>query len=127
MIHIKVTSNYQYDFFILFLGASTYTNANEFGQGTGPILMSSVGCSGKEFNLFDCSYQPFPYSSCTHYYDAGVKCEGEIDYHNNQQGITDIIYMIIIFLPDMHKQSLYYFVPHVLYVCLFSLFYCIVV
>ena len=40
--------------------------------------MSSVGCSGKESKLLDCSYQPFPYSSCTHYYDAGVKCEGEV-------------------------------------------------
>ena len=40
--------------------------------------MSSVGCSGQESNLLDCSYQPFPYSSCTHYYDAGVKCEGEV-------------------------------------------------
>ena len=38
--------------------------------------MSRVGCSGQESNLLDCSYQKFPSSSCTHYYDAGVKCEG---------------------------------------------------
>ena len=47
--------------------------------------MSSVGCSGQESNLLDCSYQLFPYSSCTHYYDVGVKCEGEIDYRSNYQ------------------------------------------
>ena len=45
--------------------------------------MSRVGCSGQEPNLLDCSYQKFHSSSCTHYYDAGVKCEGEIEYHSN--------------------------------------------
>ena len=63
-------------FSLLFSGAISYSNANKFGEGIGPILMSRVGCSGQESNLLDCSYQQFPSSSCTHYYDAGVKCEG---------------------------------------------------
>ena len=61
-------------------GSVAYRTASQFGQGTGPILMSSVGCSGQESKLLECSYQPFPYSSCTHYYDAGVKCEGKLYY-----------------------------------------------
>ena len=61
---------------ILPLGYTTYVNANLYGQGTGPILMSQVGCSGQESNLIDCSYRPFPFYTCSHKYDVGVKCEG---------------------------------------------------
>ena len=79
LTHSHKFSKFQYVwYFLCFKGALPYTNANKFGQGTGPILMSRVGCSGKESKLLDCSYQQFPYSSCTHYYDAGVKCEGEV-------------------------------------------------
>ena len=38
--------------------------------------MSAVNCSGQESILLGCSYQPFPHSTCTHYHDVGVKCEG---------------------------------------------------
>ena len=58
------------------IGSVAYRTANQFGQGTGPILMFAIGCSGQESNLLDCSYRPFPHSTCSHYYDAGVKCEG---------------------------------------------------
>ena len=58
------------------IGSVAYRTATQFGQGTGPILISAVGCSGQESNLLDCPHQPFPSSTCTHYYDAGVKCEG---------------------------------------------------
>ena len=64
-------------------GSVTYTTATQFGQGTGPILMSVVQCSGQESNLIDCSYSPFPYSTCSHYYDVGVKCEGKLYYSGN--------------------------------------------
>ena len=62
------------------IGSVTYTTATQFGQGTGPILMSVVGCSGQESNLLDCPYQPFPYSTCSHSFDVGVKCEGKLYY-----------------------------------------------
>ena len=42
--------------------------------------MSVVRCSGQESNLLDCPYQPFPYSTCSHSYDVGVKCEGKLYY-----------------------------------------------
>ena len=61
-----------------FTGSVTYINAIQFGQGTGPILMSAVDCSGQESNLIECPYQPFSNSLCTHYHDVGVKCEGII-------------------------------------------------
>ena len=64
-------------------GSVTYTTATQFGQGTVPILMSLVQCSGQESNLINCSYSPFPYSTCSHYYDVGVKCEGKLYYSDN--------------------------------------------
>ena len=57
-------------------GSVPYTTATEFGQGTGPILISDLRCSGVESHLLDCSYSPFLHSSCSHYYDVGVVCEG---------------------------------------------------
>ena len=64
-------------------GSVTYITATQFGQGTGPILMSVVQCSGQESNLLDCSYDPLPYSTCSHSFDVGVKCEGKLYYSDN--------------------------------------------
>ena len=42
-----------------------------FGQGSGPVLLSSVGCTGNEFSLLSCSHGV---ASCPHSQDAGVVC-----------------------------------------------------
>ncbi|XP_019853225.1 PREDICTED: deleted in malignant brain tumors 1 protein [Amphimedon queenslandica] len=57
------------------LGSVAYTTASEFGQGSGPILISSIQCSGQESHLINCSYSPLIPSYCSHTYDVGVKCE----------------------------------------------------
>ena len=59
-----------------FLGSVAYGTASEFGQGSGPILMSLTHCSGQESHLINCSYSPLIPSYCSHTYDVGVKCEG---------------------------------------------------
>ena len=52
-------------------GATAYSNAR-FGEGTGPIVMDDVGCTGSEGRLIDC---PLRLShNCGHYEDAGVQC-----------------------------------------------------
>ena len=71
-------------------GSVTYTTATQFGQGTGPILMSVVRCSGQESNLLDCPYRRFPYSTCSHSFDVGVKCEGKL-YYSSKYYITLIL------------------------------------
>ena len=58
------------------IGSVAYPAATQFGQGTGPIFISDVHCTGQESNLFDCSYRSVPRLLCTHNHDVGVKCEG---------------------------------------------------
>ncbi len=58
-------------------GATPYSNAY-FGQGSGPILMDNVGCSGGEIRVLNCSHSRLGHSdiSCDHSEDAGVRCLG---------------------------------------------------
>ncbi|XP_030845075.1 deleted in malignant brain tumors 1 protein isoform X2 [Strongylocentrotus purpuratus] len=57
-----------------FQGASGAPGSAQFGQGTGPIQLDDVGCSGDEQTIFDCAYPAFGVHNCGHYEDAGVIC-----------------------------------------------------
>ena len=45
-----------------------------FGQGSGPIHLDDVACSGSERRLIDCLYTHI--DNCVHSKDAGVRCQG---------------------------------------------------
>ena len=47
-----------------------------FGAGTGTIYLDSVGCSGSETNLIDCSRSSTVTCYSGHSEDAGVRCQG---------------------------------------------------
>ena len=47
-----------------------------FGQGSGPIYLDQVGCTGSEAMLADCRANPIGVHDCSHFEDAGVGCQG---------------------------------------------------
>ncbi|KAK7910438.1 hypothetical protein WMY93_015122 [Mugilogobius chulae] len=46
-----------------------------FGQGTGPVWMDNVACTGEETELFKCGHNGFRNHYCGHYEAASVICE----------------------------------------------------
>ncbi|XP_070585596.1 soluble scavenger receptor cysteine-rich domain-containing protein SSC5D isoform X2 [Erythrolamprus reginae] len=48
--------------------------AAKFGQGTGPIWMDQVNCTGEEDSLRKCPPKSMKEHSCSHSKDAGVEC-----------------------------------------------------
>ena len=44
-----------------------------FGEGTGPVLLHNVVCTGNESSLLNCSHQ-IGVTFCSHFYDVGVIC-----------------------------------------------------
>ncbi|KAI4901972.1 hypothetical protein NFI96_006074 [Prochilodus magdalenae] len=50
-----------------------------FGQGSGPILLYEVACSGNENTLSNCSHSGFGYNYCNLSKDAGVICSGSLN------------------------------------------------
>ncbi|XP_038069984.1 deleted in malignant brain tumors 1 protein-like isoform X2 [Patiria miniata] len=55
-----------------FAGALSAHSLAHFGQGTVPIAMDDVQCTGSESRLTDCSFQTS--HNCDHHEDAGVIC-----------------------------------------------------
>ncbi|XP_056113422.1 putative DMBT1-like protein [Rhinichthys klamathensis goyatoka] len=52
-----------------------------FGQGSGPIWMDAVACSGSESTLKNCGSRGWGgHYRCGHYHDAGVICTESINY-----------------------------------------------
>ena len=54
-------------------GASTPNQAH-FGQGTGPIWLDDVACTGTEARLIECGARPIGVHNCNHNEDAGTRC-----------------------------------------------------
>uniref|UniRef100_A0A452E6R6 Scavenger receptor cysteine-rich domain-containing protein DMBT1 n=1 Tax=Capra hircus TaxID=9925 RepID=A0A452E6R6_CAPHI len=48
----------------------------QFGQGSGPIVLDDVGCSGHETYLWSCPHNPWNTHNCGHHEDASVICSG---------------------------------------------------
>ena len=57
------------------LGFGSLGNSYNFGQGSGPIWLDNVYCTGNESTLASCGHLGLNISrNCTHTEDAGVRC-----------------------------------------------------
>ena len=63
--------------FICSTDATAFSFAR-FGQGSGPIYLDQVGCTGSEAMLGDCTSNPIGVHDCSHFEDAGVGCQGTV-------------------------------------------------
>ena len=59
---------------IVFIGAVAVLFAG-FGQGTGSIWLDQVACAGTEARLASCPANPIGTHDCSHFEDAGVRCQ----------------------------------------------------
>jgi len=65
-----------------FGSSGTALGSAYFGQGSGPILLDSVTCSGSESTLASCGHFGVGVTrSCSHSEDAGVRCTSSPGNH----------------------------------------------
>jgi len=57
-----------------FSTGATAVQIAQFGQGTGPIFLDGIRCTGIEDRLVDCNHNGFGVHNCTSTHRAGVVC-----------------------------------------------------
>ena len=61
-----------------------------YGQGTGPIWIDDVRCTGSETRLVDCQRTAFGQHNCVHFEDASVRCQAPPSMHGTLIGLKNV-------------------------------------
>ena len=72
-LYLLYTYHFLSYYHVYISGAVARSNAY-YGQGSGPIQIDDVGCTGSESRLLDCAHLTI--DNCNHFEDAGVTCSG---------------------------------------------------
>ena len=79
------------------LGLGTYGYYGYYyGQGSGPIWLDNVICTGSELTLANCGHLGFNVTrSCSHYEDEGIRCYGTRGISLYKQNYWRTLYLAV--------------------------------
>ena len=79
LVRVAVSAYNMYMFIrmglLLFSLGAVAVSFAQFGQGTGSIWLDQVSCAGTEATLAACPANPIGTHDCSHFEDAGVRCQ----------------------------------------------------
>ena len=81
LFQLTGTYTQSYGIEISLLADATTQSGAAFGQGSGPISLTNVGCTGNEARLADCLSSNNTVG-CTHSRDASATCVQDCKFHN---------------------------------------------
>ncbi|CAI5790767.1 deleted in malignant brain tumors 1 protein-like [Podarcis lilfordi] len=70
-----------------------------FGQGSGPIWLEGLNCTGEEAFLSECPQSPWGEHSCNHSQDASVECSGDASVEGNiRLGVSALVLLVLVLI-----------------------------